>query len=172
MWRNASAIGIVGLILFIAAASAASAQVDSAASQDLTAYLRAHRFPLVGASVTHAGSGATQVILYGYVASDQGKQNANARVAEYYHSDPSVMVLNRISVNPEIRNLSDTGSSGVAAENTTANAGPGTGLSSGQPAYSGAGLGPDETQWENVYKSIQKYGIHPAPDPSSSSAPW
>jgi len=170
MWRNritAGSIGLLGLaaiLAFIAIASSAHAQADSTASQDLTTYLRAHRFPLVGASVTHASGGATQVILYGYVATEEGRQKAAARVATYYNNDPSVTIKNRLTVDPEIRNLSANGSGDGTSAGSVDSGAPAVPTYGQQPAAGGAS---DDATWEQVYQSIQKYGIHEAPDMSS-----
>jgi|GEM_PF-5105432 len=92
-------------------AGAQSSNVDRPASEALTSYLREHHLPLVGASVSKGADGSTQVMLYGYVATEKGKQNAASRAAKYFHNDPRVVMINRIAVNPEIRNLG-SGSSG------------------------------------------------------------
>lgn len=174
--RISISIGLAVILAFIAIASGVYAQADSAASQDLTTYLLAHRFPLVGASVTRTSGGTTQVILYGYVATEEGRQKAAARVATYYNNDPAVTIANRLTVDPEIRNLSANGS----GDNTSAGAGaPDAGAVDGgtadsavpavptygqQPAAGGAS---DDATWEQVYQSIQKYGVHEAPDASN-----
>src|SRR5882672_4366876 len=49
---------------------------DTAQSGTLTSYLQSHRLPLVGAQVLTNGGGNRQIILYGFVASDFGKQDA------------------------------------------------------------------------------------------------
>jgi hypothetical protein len=166
---GAKKILVVMIAMFITA-GIAMAQTDSAASQSLTDYLRAHRFPLVGASVTHPSNGGTQVMLYGYVATDAGKANAASIVANYYHNDPSVTVINRIAVNPEIRDLSSNTSSSAAATGPSPYGNPTA--TYGQANGSGGGITPQESSWEQVYQEIQKYGIHAAPDPSNPSTPW
>jgi hypothetical protein len=145
-------------------AAAQGANVDRAASDALTAYLREHHLPLVGGSVSRIPGGGTQVMLYGYVATEKGKQNAAARAASYFKNDANVTVVNRIAVNPEIRNL---GSSPAA--NTAETAAPDSGIYA-IPA-GGSAMGP--VTFEQIYREIQAGGIHPAPDPAdTSSAPW
>jgi hypothetical protein len=81
-------------------------KVDQAQSQALTDYLKAHRLPLVGAQVLAAPDGRRQVILFGYVATDYGKGDAEAKTRRYI-KDPQVTVDNRIKVEPTIANLKD-----------------------------------------------------------------
>jgi hypothetical protein len=155
-------IAMVAIGAVVRNSAAQSATVDRAASDALTAYLREHHLPLVGASVSKGGDGSTQVMLYGYVATEQGKHNAAARAATYFHNDPRIALVNRISVNPEIRNLGST-SSGAAP------GAPDAGTYSAPATSSSAGT----LTWEQVYREIQQGGIHPAPDPGdSSSSPW
>lgn len=155
----------VALILMVAIGGivtsvvAQSYTVDRSASDALTSYLREHHLPLVGASVSKAGDGSTQVMLYGYVATQQGKRNAAARAAKYFKNDPSVALINRITVNPEIRDL---GSNSTAAA-------PDAGMYSAPAGSSSTGA----LTWDQVYREIQQGGIHPAPDPGDSSpSPW
>lgn len=163
-----SSVAVVALIAMVAIggiitnAAAQGYSVDRAASEALTSYLREHHLPLVGASVSKAGDGSSQVMLYGYVATQQGKQNAAARAAKYFNNDPRVALVNRIIVNPEIRNLSSA-SSGTAAGT------PDTGMYSAPAGSSSTGT----LTWDQVYREIQQGGIHPAPDPGdSSSSSW
>jgi hypothetical protein len=87
------------------------ATVDQTQSQALTSYLKNHRLPLVGAQVMAAPGGQRQVILFGYVASGYGKQDAENK-ANAYMKDASVTVVNRITIQPELAN---TGASPGAA---------------------------------------------------------
>jgi len=145
-------------------AAAQGANVDRAASDALTAYLREHHLPLVGGSVSRMPGGGTQVMLYGYVATEKGKQNAAARAASYFKNDPNVAVVNRIAVNPEIRNL------GSSSTNTAETATPDSGMYA-MPLARSSAMGP--VTFEQIYREIQAGGIHPAPDPAdTSSAPW
>lgn len=157
--RSLMRIFLMSLLLaaVVSVAPRAMAQdytLDRSASDALTDYLRTHRLPLVGASVSRAASGNVRVMLYGYVATRRGKRNAAHRVAVYFHHDSRVTIVNRISINPEIRKL---GSNGSAAPGPPAAS---TGSSNG-------------LTWDRVMREIQEYGIHPAPDPgSATSAPW
>lgn len=78
-----------------------NATVDQAQSQALTDYLKNHRLPLVGAQVLAAPDGERQVILFGYVASGYGKQDAENK-AHAYMKDTAVTVDNRITIQPEL----------------------------------------------------------------------
>ena len=156
------AIAVNGALVNDVAAQGSTA--DRAASDALTTYLREHHLPLVGGSVSKTPDGGTQVMLYGYVATEKGKQNAAARAAKYFQNDSRVTLVNRIAVNPEIRNLG-SGSSPNTAEASP----PDSGMYAAPPAASSMGA----LTWDQVYREIQAGGIHPAPDPAdASSAPW
>src|SRR5690242_14749239 len=53
--------------------------IDSPQSQGLSDYLKHHSLPLVGAQVVTSPSGGKQVILFGFVASDFGKTDAEQK---------------------------------------------------------------------------------------------
>ena len=86
--------------------------VDSPQSQGLSDYLKHHQLPLVGAQVVTSGSGGRQVILFGFVASDFGKTDAEQK-ARHYLKDQSVVLDNRIKISPEL-----AGSKGGSAGST------------------------------------------------------
>ncbi len=69
-----------------AAALAQDFTVDSAASDALTNYLRQNRLPLVGAQIGKAPAGARRLVLYGYVATQQGKSDAESKAVAYMGS--------------------------------------------------------------------------------------
>ncbi len=166
---SAAAMALIVMLAIGGLATEAAAQtytVDRAASEALTSYLREHHLPLVGASVSKASDGSSQVMLYGYVATQQGKQNAAKRAAKYFNNDPRVALVNRITVNPEIRNLGSASNGSTSSE--TAAGTPDALIA--QPA----GSAPAGTlTWDQVYREIQQGGIHPAPDPGdSSSSAW
>jgi len=75
--------------------------IDSPQSQALSDYLKHHSLPLVGAQVVTSTSGGKQVILFGFVASDFGKTDAEQK-ARRYLKDPSLVVDNRIKISPEL----------------------------------------------------------------------
>ncbi len=163
-WRpscleSALLIALAILWLGIFDVVAQTSAVDHPASEALTSYLREHHLPLVGASVSKTADGSTQVMLYGYVATEQGKQNAASRAAKYFKNDPRVVMVNRIAVNPEIRNLS-------SGANAAAAAAPDSGMYTepANPAATGT------LTWDQVYREIQQGGIHPAPDPADAGS--
>ncbi len=79
----------------------AGGTIDSPQSQGLSDYLKHHSLPLVGAQVVTSASGGKQVILFGFVASDFGKTDAEQK-ARHYLKDSSVVVDNRIKISPEL----------------------------------------------------------------------
>jgi len=95
--------------------------VDKDASLALTAHFQRNRLPLVGAQVLrNPSTGQRAVVLYGYVATDRGKSDAQ-RQAEDYINDPEVDVENRVVVDPQLMASSGSGGPGTAgANNSTA----------------------------------------------------
>src|SRR6202023_4200463 len=87
----------------------------------LTSYLQGHRLPLVGGQVLANGSGDKQIILYGFVASDFGKQDATDKARRYLHN-ANVTVINRIAVRPELGS-GTSGSSPPAAPSSGSSSG-------------------------------------------------
>ncbi len=83
--------------------------IDSPQSEGLSDYLKHHSLPLVGAQVVTSSSGGKQVILFGFVASDFGKTDAEQK-ARHYLKDPTLVVDNRIKISPEL--AGSTGRSG------------------------------------------------------------
>lgn len=83
------------------AGTVAGGTIDSPQSQGLTDYLKHHSLPLVGARVVTSASGGKQVILFGFVASDFGKTDAEQK-ARHYLKDSSLVVDNRIKISPEL----------------------------------------------------------------------
>jgi hypothetical protein len=103
-----------------AAGTVAGGTIDSAQSQDLSDYLKHHSLPLVGAQVVTSASGGKQVILFGFVASDFGKTDAEQK-ARHYLKDSSLVVDNRIKISPELAGTPGSSGStvnGVPADNT------------------------------------------------------
>jgi hypothetical protein len=124
--------------------------VDRSASDALTTYLHNHRLPLVGAEVLQ-GSGSQRVVLYGFVASDRGKQDAQGR-ALHYLGKSNAEIDNRIAVRPEIAQMGSpqTGSGAAAPSAADAANGPATGTST--------------KSFGQVLDEIQRYGIKTPPD--------
>src|SRR5208283_3987424 len=104
------------------AGTVAGGTIDSPDSQGLSDYLKHHSLPLVGAQVVTSPSGGKQVILFGFVASDFGKTDAEQK-ARHYLKDPSLVVDNRIKISPELagsRGISGSTVNGVPSANATA----------------------------------------------------
>jgi hypothetical protein len=94
----------------IGAGFAQSYKVDSPESQSLTTYLRQHRLPLVGAQVLTGGSGNRRVVLYGFVATEFGKNDAARKALAYVENGlpvgtPAPNMENRIEIRPEISRM-------------------------------------------------------------------
>jgi hypothetical protein len=90
---------------FLALATAATAQRytrDENSSQALTTFLHKHRLPMVGAQVLDGDDGSHRVILYGFVATDQGRYHAETRARNYLGSE-EISFDNRIVVDPGVR---------------------------------------------------------------------
>ncbi|HLW71902.1 MAG TPA: hypothetical protein VKS22_14905 [Candidatus Binataceae bacterium] len=106
-------------------ASGASASIntnryikDQSTSRALTEYLTQHRLPLVGAQVLKGPSGGREVVLYGFTGTDFGKSDAVSKTRTYL-KDSTVIVDNRISVNPSLLTAND---SGMAANTSSSSA--------------------------------------------------
>lgn len=128
------------------AGTVAGGTVDSPQSQGLSDYLKHHSLPLVGGQVVTSPSGGKQVILFGFVASDFGKTDAELK-ARHYLKDPSLVVDNRIKISPELAG-SKGGSSGSTVNGVpSSNAMP----SDGSDPYANSG-------------SIQDYQNNMPPD--------
>jgi hypothetical protein len=98
------------------AGTIAGGTIDSPQSQGLSDYLKHHSLPLVGAQVVTSTSGGRQVILFGFVASDFGKTDAEQK-ARHYLKDPTLVVDNRIKISPEL-------AGGAGASRSTVNGVP------------------------------------------------
>src|SRR5258708_7021416 len=115
---------------------------DTSRSGTLTSYLQSHRLPLVGAQVLADSSGNQQVILYGFVASDFGRQDAADKARRYLHS-PNVPVINRIAVRPELASGASGSTPAPGASQSGASGGAyGSSGDAGAPRLSGPARGP------------------------------
>ncbi len=85
-------------------AIAQSMTLNRGTSEALTRYLRANKLPLVGAQVSDLEGGSHQVVLYGFVASDFGKTDAESKARQFL-GDPKAQMVNRIKVDPAIAHL-------------------------------------------------------------------
>jgi hypothetical protein len=149
------------------AGTVAGGTIDSAQSQGLSDYLKHHSLPLVGAQVVTSPSGGQQVILFGFVASDFGKTDAEQK-ARHFLKDSSLVVDNRIKISPEL--AGGHGSSGSAS--STANGLPPNNMmpSDGSDPYASSGSIQD---YQNnmppdayAYQQQQQYQQYNSPPPS------
>lgn len=85
----------------------------------ITVYLNDHCLPLARASVTRRGDGDREVLLYGFVASDFGKRDAEAKTDELL-ANSGIPVRNTILVRPELvaSQTQSTNASNGSADNT------------------------------------------------------
>lgn len=109
----------VGLIftVLIATLSAADCilaqnyQGDAADSQSLTTYLRQHRLPLVGAQVLKGSDGSRRIVLYGFVATEFGRNDAVRKAMAYFAGQRTLggtaapSIENHIEIRPEIARM-------------------------------------------------------------------
>lgn len=86
------------------------ASVDKGRSAALTQYLKSHRLPLVGAQVLVSPSGQQQLMLYGFVATQYGKNDAEAKARRYLGA-PDIGVNNQIKIEPQLAKSSSGSSS-------------------------------------------------------------
>ncbi len=138
------------------AAIAQNFTVDSTASEALTNYLRQNRLPLVGAQIGTASTGARRLVLYGYVATQMGKSDAESKAVGHLGGTPPEIV-NRIVIQPEIAKLKSGGHGGSSGDASTG--GVNDYAASGAPNGAFAGQSLDQ-----VIDDIQRYGIKSVPD--------
>src|SRR3989442_2536738 len=80
------------------------AQMTASTGDQLSEYLHQHKLPLVQAQISQATGGGRQVVLYGFVATDLGKQHAEEHARQYLN-DSRASIINRIKVRPAIATL-------------------------------------------------------------------
>ena len=147
------------------AGTVAGGTIDSPQSQNLSDYLKHHSLPLVGAQVVTSPSGGKQVILFGFVASDFGKTDAEQK-ARHYLQDPSLVVDNRIKISPELagsRAGSGSTVNGVPSANATAADGSDPYAESGsiQDYQNNEPPGAQAYQAQGQYQQYQQYNSAP-----------
>lgn len=157
-WLGVAILVTVNAICWPPSALAQDNNVDQATSQALTSYLKQNRLPLVGAQVIKGNGGQERVVLYGFVASDDGKQDAERKVIAYLGT-PVPTIDDRLLVKPELATMSapqsqDQSSAAQGAEAQSATA-PAT---QSQQSAAPAGM-----SFEQLYQQIQQYGIKNPP---------
>jgi hypothetical protein len=150
------------------AGTVAGGTIDSAQSQGLSDYLKHHSLPLVGAQVVTSVSGGQQVILFGFVASDFGKTDAEEK-ARHYLKDPTLVVDNRIKISPEL-------AGGHGGANSTVNGVPSANSmpTDGTDPYASSGslqdyqnnLPPDAQAYQAQGQQMQQYQQYNSQPPS------
>lgn len=147
-----SLVALASILLLVAPARAQTYTVDRSTSDALTNYLRQNRLPLVGAQVSRASDGGTQVVLYGFVATDLGKTDAEKKVTGYLN-DPNARIIDRIAVRPEIGNL------GAPTAASAAGSAPVAGSASAPNSF------------DELIRQIRTYGVHTLPDENGVGSP-
>ena len=154
-------------IAFMSMPTAAIAQnftVDTAASDALTSYLRQNRLPLVGVQIGSSSTGERRLVLYGYVATQMGKDDAQAKAVAHL-GNPQPEVINRIVIQPELATMRSGGQGdNQGSDQDASQSGASTGSvndysSSGEPT----GAFPGQS-FDKVADDIQRYGIKSMPD--------
>ncbi len=151
MKRTILTVLIFSIFLVASIVHAQQYHVDQDTSAALTKYLHHHRLPLVGAQVQRDDAGDPRVHLFGFVATDAGKVDAE-RKAKRFLGVSGVPITNSIQVNPSINSH---GANGGAAD-----------------ASRGAAAPPNSNQqWNNAMQGIYKNGAQPLPSTGSPGQP-
>jgi hypothetical protein len=147
-----------------ATAVAQNFTVDTAASDALTNYLRQNRLPLVGAQIGSSATGERRLVLYGYVATQMGKDDAQAKAVAHLGS-PLPEVINRIVIQPELATMRSVGRGDSQAGDQDGSPGDASTGSATDYSSSGgpAGAFPGQT-FDKVADDIQRYGVKSMPD--------
>jgi len=148
----------------------AGGTIDSPQSQGLSDYLKHHSLPLVGGQVVTSPSGGKQVILFGFVASDFGKTDAEQK-ARHYLKDSSLVVDNRIKISPEL--AGGHGSTGSTVNGVPSNAMP----TDPSDPYGSSGsvqdyqnnMPPDAQAYAAQGQQLQQYQQYQGPPPGMLS---
>ncbi len=133
-----------------AATSTASTHIDTTgysadqkSSEALSEFLKHRRLPLVGAQVLKSPAGQRVVVLYGFVGSDFGKNDAAAKTRTYL-ADANVPIDNRITVKPELLAGGSSGSSSGSSAEQTASGSPADSQYPGVSSYEQQGSQADQ----------------------------
>ncbi|MGO9062068.1 MAG: hypothetical protein ACLQU2_32575 [Candidatus Binataceae bacterium] len=107
-------------VVFLAGAgmsNCAAAEPDDSVPDPLSEFLHAHRLPLVEARTITDADGERSLLLYGYVATDLGKRDAEDQARDFM-DDPDIKITNRIVVRPELLTLGTPANSTPSADGT------------------------------------------------------
>jgi hypothetical protein len=151
----ALAVGVI-VISLRSVARAQATDVDQATSQALTAYLKQNRLPLVGAQVIKDSSGGRRVLLYGFVATDQGKIDAEQKAIGYLGT-PVPSVDDRLVVKPELATMTGPRRSNQSNQGEPQQPEP------EYQAQQNGGTQANSISFDSLYQQIQQYGIKSPP---------
>jgi hypothetical protein len=97
-------LGAAAVIGLMTASSVPAADSSDGSMEALTAFLHDNRLPLVEARMVTNDRGERSLMLYGFVATDYGKRDAEDEARDFM-DDPDFPVINRIKVKPELLTL-------------------------------------------------------------------
>jgi hypothetical protein len=117
-------VSIIASLIGAGTTLAQSYKVDAADSNSLTTYLRQHRLPLVGAQVLSDAAGNRRIVLYGFVATEFGKNDAAAQALAFIQNGAQAVttppqVENRIEIRPEIARMKPQAGTAAAGNSGT-----------------------------------------------------
>ncbi len=144
---------LAALLASVSAAGAQNYQVDKYGSERVTRFLHHHNLPLVGAQVIDNNDGSRELHLFGFVATEYGKQDAQQKALKYL-GDNTIQVVNSIQINPSIEKMRPLPRDLPAAANTPVP----------PPANS-------NSQWDKAIDNIYRNGAQPLPQPSGPLLP-
>jgi hypothetical protein len=140
---------VIAVLLLSVAGVGISLADDTGQSMDtLSAYLHGHQLPLVEARLITKENGERDLMLYGYVATEYGKADAEEQARDFV-DDPDIEIINRIQVRPELLTLGRDSNTGAAAD-TDADAD-----SADTPDASAAGAEQEAAQDQNFPDAIE-----------------
>ncbi len=146
------AVTLMAALVMAPAAGAQSYQVDQYASKRVTHFLHNHDLPLVGAQVIDNPGSNRELHLYGFVATQFGKKDAEQKALKYL-GDPSIVVVNSIQIDPSIENMRPLSPEVPAAAETPV-----------------APPNPNQ-EWDKAIDNIYRNGAQPLPQPSGPLLP-
>jgi hypothetical protein len=93
--RRQWTIIFVILMAFVCLPQAWAADSGGGQGAELTKYLHTHRLPLVSAQLVEKADGTREVVLYGFTATDFGKEDAETKSRRFLN-DRTIPISNRI----------------------------------------------------------------------------
>jgi hypothetical protein len=149
-WLNSLIAVVICMVCAVGSAAAQSSNVDETASAKLTKYLHKHRLPMVGAQISNTSSGR-QLMLYGFVASNFGKDDAVTKSRRFLQ-DSTIAVVNHIRVDPQLKHLKRP---------------PPSDESAADPMGDSNSMPPPKADWERTFdNTLRSGGATPSNDPA------